>query len=252
MLPVIFIHGLIGSFADPRALAPLHPAPTLCPDLHGYGAEARAEPGTITIDRQVEYLRAAIDEALPGGPVHLVGHSVGGVIATAFAHRFPERTSTLVSVEGNFSLVDAFWSRQLAAKTAAEVEQVVRADRADPERWLRAGGVEPTGEHLRAAAQDLAYQPASTVHAMARAVVEYTAGPDYQQLLREVFERVPVHLVAGARSRAGWDVPGWALSAAASCTELPRTGHMVMLEAPDEFGALLAGLLAPTSAPRSD
>lgn len=250
MLPVIFIHGLIGSFADPRALAPLHPAPTLCPDLHGYGADAQAEPGTITIDVQVEHLRAAIDQALPGGRVHLVGHSVGGVIAAAFAHRFPERTATLVSVEGNFSLADAFWSRQLAAKTAAEVEQIVQADRADPGRWLRAGGVEPTGEHLRSAAQDLAYQPASTIHAMARAVVEYTAGPDYQQLLRDVFERVPVHLVAGARSRAGWDVPTWALSAAASYTELPRTGHMVMLEAPEEFGALLAGLLAPASASR--
>lgn len=248
MLPVIFIHGLIGSFADPRALAPLHPAPTVCPDLHGYGADARPEPGTITIDAQVEHLRVAIDQALPGGRVHLVGHSVGGVIATAFAHRFPERTASLVSVEGNFTLADAFWSQQLAAKTAAEVEQIVQADRADPGRWLRAAGIEPTRQYLRSATQDLAYQPASTIHAMARTVVEYTVGPDYQQLLRDVFERVPVHLVAGARSRAGWDVPAWALSAAASYTELPRTGHMVMLEAPEEFGALLAELLAPASA----
>ncbi|MER8012460.1 alpha/beta hydrolase [Streptomyces sp. NPDC094149] len=241
--------GPTGALMFARAtLAPLHPAPTLCPDLHGYGADVRAEPGTITIDTQVEHLRAAIDQALPGGRVHLVGHSVGGVIAAAFAHRFPERTASLVSVEGNFSLSDAFWSRQLASKTAAEVEQIVQADRADPGRWLRAGGIEPTRERLRSATQDLAYQPASTIHAMARTVVEYTAGPDYQQLLRDVFERVPVHLVAGARSRAGWDVPAWALSAAASYTELPRTGHMVMLEAPEEFGALLAGLLAPASA----
>jgi lipase len=248
VLPVIFIHGLIGSFADPRTLAPLHPATTLCPDLHGYGAHARAEPGTITIDTQVEHLRTAIDQALPVGRVHLVGHSVGGVIAAAFAHQFPERTASLVSVEGNFSLADAFWSQQLAAKTAAEVEQIVQADRADPGRWLRAGGIEPTRERLRSATQDLAYQPASTIHAMARTVVQYTAAPDYQQLLQDVFERIPVHLVAGARSRAAWDVPAWALSAAASYTELPHTGHMVMLEAPEEFGALLAGLLAPAPA----
>jgi pimeloyl-ACP methyl ester carboxylesterase len=250
VLPVIFIHGLIGSFADPRALAPLNPAPILCPDLLGYGADARAaEPGAITIDAQVEQLRADIDQALPDGHVHLVGHSVGGVIAAAFAHRFPERTASLVSVEGNFSLKDAFWSQQLAAKTAAEVEQILQADRADPGRWLRAGGIEPTEAHLRAATRDLVYQPASTFHAVARAVVEYTAGPGYEQLLREVFERVPVHLVAGARSRAGWDVPAWALSAAASYTELPRTGHMVMLEAPEAFGALLASLLAPADEP---
>jgi pimeloyl-ACP methyl ester carboxylesterase len=39
------------------------------------------------------------------------------------------------------------------------------------------------------------------------------------------------------------------LSAAASYTELPRTGHMVMLEAPEAFGALLASLLAPADEP---
>lgn len=54
---------------------------------------------------------------------------------------------------------------------------------------------------------------------------------------------MPVHLVAGARSRVGWDVPDWALSGAASYSEVPEVGHMVMHEAPEALGALLAGLL---------
>ena len=223
MLPVIFIHGLIGSFAEPRALAQLNPAPTLCPDLLGYGAEDQAEPGSITIESQVEYVRDAVDAATPGTKVHLVGHSVGGVIAAVFAHRYPERVASLVSVEGNFTLADAFWSAQLATKTPAEVEQILQTDGADP-------------AHLE-------YQPTATVQAMARAVVDFTGDPAYERLLREVFERTPVHLIAGARSRGGWDVPAWALSAATSYNEFPDVGHMVMFEAPEAFGGLLAKLL---------
>ncbi|TDC24636.1 alpha/beta hydrolase [Streptomyces sp. 8K308] len=244
MPPVVFLHGLIGPFADERAFVPLHPSRIIAPDLLGYGANATADPGGISIDAQVEHLRTVLDLALPNTPAHLVGHSVGGVIAATFAHRFPDRTASFVNVEGNFTLADAFWSAQIATKTTAEVEQLLRADRAEPERWLRDGGIEPSRGRVRSAAQALAHQPATTVQAMARAVVDHTARADYERSLREVFERTPVHLVAGARSRPGWHVPEWALAAAATYTELPGTGHMVMLEAPEAFGALLAELIA--------
>jgi pimeloyl-ACP methyl ester carboxylesterase len=109
-----------------------------------------------------------------------------------------------------------------------------QADPGEIEQILRA---EPAIAHA------LDYQPATTVRAMARAVVEFTGDPGYERLLRDVFTRTPVHLVAGARSRAGWDVPDWALAAAASYTEIPDAGHMVMDEAPEAFGELLARLL---------
>ena len=205
-------------------MARLGQAPILCPDLLGYGAEAQADPAGITINSQVDYVRAAVERAMPGRRVHLVGHSVGGVIAATYAHRHPEAVASVVSVEGNFTLADAFWSAQLASKTVPEVEEVLRA--------------KPEIAHA------LDYQPASTVQAMARAVVEFTGDPGYEKSLREVFARTPVHLVAGAHSRGGWDVPGWALAAAASFTEMPDVGHMVMDEAPEAFGTLLAELFA--------
>ena len=84
MLPVIFIHGLVGPFANPRTIAHLGAATILCPDMLGYGAEAAADPDTLTIDAQVDYLRATIDEP----HVHLIGHSIGGVIGATYAHRY--------------------------------------------------------------------------------------------------------------------------------------------------------------------
>lgn len=192
----------------------------------GYGAEAGVDAGRISIDGQVDYVREAIDAVLPGARVQVVGHSIGGVIGAAFARRFPERVASFVSVEGNFTLADAFWSGQLATRSVAEVEEILRAT---PE-----------------AAQALEFQPASTVRAMARAVVEFTGDPGYEVMLREVFARTPVHLVAGGLSRAGWDVPDWALRAAAGYSEIPGVGHMVMQEAPEAFGDLLAGILSRT------
>jgi lipase len=246
MWPIVFVHGLVGAFADPRAVSLLRPAGVVRPDLLGYGSESGTAPDRITIDAQVRYVRDTLDRTVPGTRVHLVGHSAGGVIAMVFAHRYPDRVAAVVNVEGNFTLADAFWSAQLARKTPAEVRDLLNADRDEPARWLRDGGIEPTEEHIRSATEALAYQPATTLQAMARAVVEFTGRPDYAPLLREVFQRTPVHLVAGARSRPGWDVPEWALAAAASYTEIPDTGHMVMLEAPQAFGELLVELTKNT------
>jgi lipase len=240
---VVLIHGLIGRFADPRALRQLDDVAVLAPDLRGYGATASDGLPDITIERQADYVRDAVERNAAREPVHLVGHSVGGVIAADYAHRFPRRVVSFVNVEGNFTLADAFWSRQLAEMSAGEVHELHERDRSDPARWLADAGIEPTDERVRAATEALAFQPSTTVHATARAVVEHTGRSEYESALRAVFEATPVHLVAGARSRAGWDVPDWALETAASYTEIPDVGHMVMLEAPEVFGAVLARLL---------
>jgi pimeloyl-ACP methyl ester carboxylesterase len=176
-------------------------------------------------------------------PLHLVGHSVGGVIAAAYIHQHPDRVASFINVEGNFTLNDAFWSRQLAAETAEMVEQRIEASRSDPAQWLRDEGIEPTEERIVEAREALTYQPSSTVQATARAVVDFTGKPGYENLLRSVFRQHAVHLVAGARSRKDWDVPDWALEAAKSYSEIPGAGHMMMLEAPEEFGKALRHLL---------
>lgn len=119
-----------------------------------------------------------------------------------FAHRFPDRVASVINVEGNFTLADAFWSSQLIRKTPGEVSELLEADRADRARWLRDGDVESIEEHIRSAAEALAYQPSSTVHAMARAVVEFTGQPGYEPLLREVIPSRKI--ICEAKARQVW------------------------------------------------
>ena len=58
--------------------------PTFAPDLPGYGA-ARAAPAD-SLDALVEHLVLIVERERP---THLVGHSMGGIVALALAARFP-------------------------------------------------------------------------------------------------------------------------------------------------------------------
>jgi lipase len=138
--PVTLIHGLIGTLADPAIAAVLAPCPVLAPDLIGYGALASAPPEDITLDAQVEHVRAAVLDAFGAKRVHVVGHSVGGVVAMLLARRHPDLVASVTSVEGNFTLKDAFWSGKVAAMSPREAEDMMDGFRADPGGWLDRAG----------------------------------------------------------------------------------------------------------------
>ncbi|PTA86908.1 alpha/beta hydrolase, partial [Kosakonia sp. H7A] len=73
--------------------------------------------------------------------------------------------------------------------------------------------------------------------AMARSVVEVTSRAAYLEQLHGLMHEMPVHLLAGERTREGWDVPDWAIATAASFVELPDMGHLMMLEDGAAFAA---------------
>lgn len=242
---VVFVHGLIGPLADPLVLEAMAPAAALAADLRGYGARGSDPLDGLTIDDQVDALEGEIAASATASPtaIHLVGHSVGGVIAARFADRHPNAVASFTSLEGNFTLKDAFWSGQLAAMPLEKAEQLLNRDRRDPGSWLRAAGVEPTPTRIAGAKEAVDFQPPATVHAMARAVIAFTGTSSYEAMLRRVFAAHPTHLVAGARSRQGWDVPEWAIDSVSTFQTIPDCGHMVMLEQPHRLATLLAALV---------
>ncbi len=235
--PIVFIHGLIGTLQEPDLPGSFEPGRALAPDLLGYGSLSGVAPAEVSLPAQVAHLRETIERSFGAEPVHLVGHSIGGALAGLFAHEFAERVSALVSVEGNFTLKDAFWSSAVAKMTPEEAGRMLDGFRQDPGAWLARSGIAPQPHDVEIANRWLSRQPASTIRAMARSAVAETGSPDYLPKLRAVFSRHRVHLIAGARSRPGWDAPGWALSEAASLTVIPGAGHMMMLENPAGFAA---------------
>ena len=66
-------------------------------DLSGHGLTGPDPSGIYTVPRDVTLLRDLLD-ALKIGPVHLVGSSLGGNIAFAFAAQQPQRTSSLTLI----------------------------------------------------------------------------------------------------------------------------------------------------------
>lgn len=246
----VFIHGLIGPFAEPAALQALHPRPTSAPHLNGYGtlnghapADGSVGPDEISTESQVAALLEHVEDVSRREPVHLIAHSVGAVYAFTLAASYPEKVASIVTVEGNFSLADAFWSAALAAMPADQAERAIRASLASADAWLADCGIDPTPTLTVRAKEALGYQPWNTVWSSARAIVETTGKPDYDKMLQYVFGRIPVHLLAGEHSASTWAVPEWAVAAAASSTVLPGVGHMMMLEQPELFGAAVARII---------
>ncbi|MEW6345173.1 MAG: alpha/beta hydrolase [Paraburkholderia sp.] len=245
-LRVLLIHGLIGSL-DPAILTEtLGEATVIAPDMPGYGAYADVAPESISLPGQVEFLHDLIQShAEAGERWHVIGHSVGGAIAALFAARYPERVESVVSIEGNFTLDDAFWSQKLARMSLDEARAILAADRADPGKWLEGAGIAPSEALLAQARAHLDFQPASTLQRVAASVVEITGRASYLEMIDGWIDTIPLHLLSGERSAAGWHVPPWVRQRAASYTELPGCGHLMMMEKPRRFAEAIQRLLEP-------
>jgi pimeloyl-ACP methyl ester carboxylesterase len=244
MEPIVFIHGIFQMLGDLPAAQFFASRPVLVPDMLGYGTQAAAPVERISIGAQADYLAAQIRARGPA-KAHVVGHSVGGAVAMLLARRHPEVVASLINVEGNFTLGDAFWTGKLAAMTLPELAALLQSYQDDVSAWLTGAGIEPTPERVAVSRRGLRAQPAATVKAMAQSVIATTSQPSYLEDVDAVLDSgIPVHLFAGELSRAGWHVPESVLRRAASMTVQPGVGHMMMLEAPEEFCARIAKLTA--------
>jgi pimeloyl-ACP methyl ester carboxylesterase len=97
---VILVHGAWqGSWAWDRLLPVLAEAGISAEaiDLPGNGTDS-TPPGDVTLDLYVEYVGRTIRTG--GGPVHLIGHSGGGVVASQVAEIFRTDVCGVVYVAG--------------------------------------------------------------------------------------------------------------------------------------------------------
>jgi pimeloyl-ACP methyl ester carboxylesterase len=94
--PVVLVHGF-GASADSwnRFAGQLTKRyRVIAPDLPGWGESTRVETASYGYPAQVERLHQFLS-LLKLGRVHLVGHSMGGFLASAYAARYPDAVITL-------------------------------------------------------------------------------------------------------------------------------------------------------------
>lgn len=99
---VFLLHGWMDMSASFQFVADLLPAhwTLLAPDWRGFGLTERAVADCYWMPDYLGDLDALLDALAPSQAVDIVGHSMGGNVATLYAGVRPERVRRLVNLEG--------------------------------------------------------------------------------------------------------------------------------------------------------
>ncbi|WP_455132010.1 alpha/beta fold hydrolase [Microbacterium aurum] len=131
--PVVLLHGVGLDRTLWDAFAASLDAETIALDLPGHGAEPALRAPQTLADLADDVLRR-----LPDGAVHLVGFSLGALVAQQIAVQDPDRALTLTCVSGVCRRTDAERAAVLARLDSAR-DDFAASVQASLERWYPAG-----------------------------------------------------------------------------------------------------------------
>jgi pimeloyl-ACP methyl ester carboxylesterase len=101
---VMLLHGFMDAAGSFSTIAPaLRDAGlrVLAPDMRGFGEGPRAPSGSYYhFPDYVADVAAIVDALVQATPLFLVGHSMGGTVATLYTGAFPDRVQKLALLEG--------------------------------------------------------------------------------------------------------------------------------------------------------
>ncbi|NWJ41022.1 MAG: alpha/beta hydrolase [Geothrix sp.] len=243
--PILFVHGFpLNGDAWSRQLDTFKATNrVLTPDLPGFGASAPAA-GPATMARYAEDL-FTLCQHLETGPVVMVGHSMGGYIALAFARAYPLflRGLVLVGTRAGGDQPDVAEARR---ETATKVrnggfEAVVKG--LIPKMLSET----PSNLGMVQAVRDIMW--ASSPHGVSSALLALADRPDQRGHLDEL--RMPTLVVTGAEDML--IPPGESAELArgirgAELIVIPKAGHLVAYEQPLAFNEALGAWLGALQA----
>jgi 3-oxoadipate enol-lactonase len=235
---VLMLHGIGGghdAFAPQLEALGCQGHRAISWDMPGYGRSAPVEPYTF---KALAQSCVALIEALKVPQVVLVGHSMGGMVAQEVAARRPDLVSRLVlaGTSSAFGNGDGTWQREfIATRTAPldagqSMEQL--AQRLVPQ--MIGPGASPEGVAL--AQRCMGAVPAATYRKALEALVTF----DRREALARI--SVPTLLLAGEFDKTAAPAVMQRMAqkiAGSEYHELRNVGHLMPLEAPDEFSRVL-------------
>ena len=235
-LPLVFVHGfpLSRECWRPQIDSLSTICRTIALDLRGFGASGSTS-GTTTMDRFADDIAALLGD-LDAGPAVLVGHSMGGYVALAFARRHADLLRGLV----------------LVATRAGQDSPKVAAGRASTADRVRAEGtgvvIEAMAPKMLASGNDdvdmeaavRGFMTPSSRDGVIGALLGMAERPDSTPVLAQI--DVPTLVVAGACDLIIDPAESQAMAQAIPGSELrviPDAGHLVAFEQPEAFNTIL-------------
>jgi pimeloyl-ACP methyl ester carboxylesterase len=248
-IPVVLLHGLLDSSRGWSDICEALHAPTIAVDLAGFGESSAVTAPAL--DAYADDVAQALAQLRLGRFV-LVGHSLGGAVATAVAERMPHDVAALVLLApagfGRIPLAEAV-SLPIVRTVVDRLLPLALARPAVVSAAYRAGvtgGPAPDRSLLEALAAD----PARLAASARRAVKAIVAAEGFDR--RGVAYDGPVHVVWGDRDRV---VPPAHLPAVEAAFPHVRAhvwagvAHHHQREAPDRLLALIEHVGAAAALP---
>ena len=263
--PAWYIHGLGGSSTNWTRLAAVLAAtnPGYIVDLPGSGRSDPPPRGRYSVTDDAD-LVAALIRRVSGGPVHLLGNSMGGVVATALAARHRDLVSSLTLISP--AVPDLRLGRDRGADARLAVVMVPGITSAAERRlaavdaMARARGMavvcfgDPAGvteEDLEVAAADLAWRSGlpwalrSTIFSLRALIRSYLRPGRWSFAAAARAVRVPTLVMWGTRDKLV-DVrlaqPTSALFPDGRLLVIAGSGHVAQMEHPGLTAAAVAAL----------
>jgi 3-oxoadipate enol-lactonase len=206
----------------------------IAPDLRGLG-ESEARPGANTMSQMADDLHALL-EHLNTGPVVLIGHSMGGYVALAFARKYPKllRGLVLVGTKSGADTAEAAAGRRATAEKVKTEGAHIVVDAMAP-KMLAATNTDPA-----MARSVRAFMEGSHPEGVIGSLLGMAERDDSTPLLAQI--TVPTLVVAGADDTVIPPAESQKLAGAIKGARLeliPNAGHLVAFEKPDEFNRVL-------------
>lgn len=233
--PIVFVHGFPLSRGCWRPQIDILSSSYRCiaPDLRGFGTSESSpgEVGPVSMDRYADDLAGLID-ALGTGPVILVGHSMGGYVALAFARRHPEvlRGLALVATRAGADSPEAAEGRRKTARVvqSSGIQSVI--DGMTPKLVAEDNASESVLEAVRG------FMEPASADGVVGALLGMADRPDSTPGLAEI--SVPTLVATGAEDAIISPSESESLAQAipgARLRVIADAGHFVAFEKPEDF-----------------